>query len=188
MKRFAKVVLSLAVVLAALSVVIAMQPAEMRVERSLTINAPADKVFSYVNNLHKWNEWSPWARLDPDAAYAFSGVEEGVGAMMSWDGNFEVGKGSMTIIRSDPGEALQFQLAFEKPMRSTSVAEFTFKPMEDKTLVTWSMHGEKNFIAKAMGLIFNCEKMVGEQFNEGLENLDAVVNDASDTELQENAG
>lgn len=170
-----KIFLGLLIALAIFAVVAAMQPDEMQVTRTATINAPAEKIFEQVNNLRNWNAWSPWAKLDPNAKETFEGPEAGVGAVMRWAGNFDVGEGSMTITQSRPAELVQFKLDFVKPMQGTNMAEFAFKPVGNGTEVTWSMSGKKNFMAKAMSLIFNCEKMVGEQFEKGLANLKGLA-------------
>ena len=61
------VLIVLAATVIVLIVVVAMQPAEFRVTRSAAISAPAPAVFAQVNDLHKWDAWSPWAKLDPAA-------------------------------------------------------------------------------------------------------------------------
>lgn len=172
---FKIVLIGLAIAIGVFAIVAAMQPDEFRVSRSTTIAAAPTAIFPHVNDLHKWEAWSPWIKLDPNAKNSYEGPTEGVGAKMSWDGNMEVGKGSMTITKSQPNESVEFRLDFEKPIEGTDTAEFTFKPDGNQTVVTWSMYGPKNFIAKAMGLIFNCEKMVGEQFEKGLSSLKSIA-------------
>lgn len=81
----------------------------------------------------------------------------------------------MTILESRPNEFIQFNLEFLKPFKGSNTAEFAFKPEGNQTQVTWSMYGQNNFLAKAIGLIMNCEKMVGSQFDQGLANLKSVV-------------
>lgn len=151
------------------------QPDDFRITRTGTIAAPASAIFPHVNNLQNWNAWSPWAKLDPQAKNSFEGPDEGVGAKMSWAGNNKVGVGSMTITESRPDDFIQFKLEFQKPMQATNTAEFTFKPEGDQTIVTWGMSGTNNFMAKVMGLIMNCDKMVAGQFEKGLANLKGVV-------------
>jgi len=156
--------------------VAAMQSDDMRVARSATLSATPADVFAEINDLSKWNAWSPWARLDPNAKTTFEGPASGVGSKMSWDSdNGRVGAGSMTITESRPSEYIKIQLDFLKPMKGTSTAEFTLKPADNQTEVTWSMVGKRNFIGKAMGLIINCEKMVGGMFEQGLGNLKEIV-------------
>lgn len=169
------ILIGLAVVVVIFAAVVAMQPDDFSVTRSATMSAPPAAIFAQVNDLHKWEAWSPWAKLDPNAKSSYAGAPEGVGASMSWAGNMQVGEGTMTITKSQPSESIEFKLDFLKPMEGTNIAEFTFKPEGNQTNVTWTMSGKRNFIAKAMGLIFNCEKMVGEQFEKGLGNLKAIV-------------
>ncbi len=173
-----KILIALAavgVLVAAFMVVVAMQPSEFRVARSAIVFAPASDVFAQVNDFHKWQEWSPWAKLDPNAKSSFEGPAAGEGAIFEWSGNDKIGEGRMTLIESKPGELIRIKLDFVKPMEGTSIAQFAFKPQGDRTAVTWSMTGQNNFIAKAFCLFVNMDKMVGGDFEKGLENLRAVA-------------
>ena len=156
-------------------IVVAMQPPTFRISRSATMAAPAAAIFPHVNELKKWQPWSPWMKLDPNAKSTFEGPAGGKGAVMTWAGNNEVGEGKMTILESKPNELIRFRLDFYKPMAGTSEAEFTFKPEGAGTMVTWSMSGKNNFIAKAMCMIMNMDKMVGGPFEKGLASIKAVV-------------
>lgn len=169
------ILMSLAVIVVVFAVVIAMQPSEFRVARSATFSAAPAAVFAQVNDLHKWAAWSPWAKLDPDARETFEGPPAGTGAVLRWAGNNKVGEGSMTITESRPNELIRFKLEFLKPFAATNTAEFSFKPEGNLTVVTWSMAGHNNFIAKAVGLFINCEKMVGGQFEQGLTQMKLVA-------------
>jgi len=82
----------------------------------------------------------------------------------------------MTVTESRPDELVRFRLDFLRPFKATNTAEFTFKSQGGQTVVTWSMSGKCNFISKAMGLFLNCDKMVGSQFEKGLAQLNAAVN------------
>ena len=170
-----KILAVLAVIIVVLVIVVALQPADFRIARSTAMAAPPAAVFAQVNDLRKFQDWSPWAKLDPAAKTDFQGPPAGQGASFSWAGNMEVGEGTMTITESRPGELVRFQLDFRKPMAGTNTAEFTFKPEGNKTAVTWSMSGHNNFMAKAVGLVMNCDKMVGGQFEKGLADLKTIV-------------
>jgi hypothetical protein len=169
------ILILVAVAIVGLLVLAAMQPADFRITRTGAISAPASAVFPHVNNLHNWEAWSPWAKLDPNAKNSFEGSSSGTGAKMSWAGNNKVGVGSMTITESNPNDSITFKLDFLKPMKATNIAEFTFTPDGDQTTVTWSMSGNNNFMGKVMGLLMNCDKMVGGQFEQGLAALKSVV-------------
>lgn len=158
-----------------LAIVIALQPSAFRITRSSAFDAPPGAVFEQVNNFHNWNEWSPWARMDPNARYTFTGPEVGPGSSLAWSGNNQVGEGRMTITDSRPDERVVMKLEFLKPFTATHAAEFTFTPEGEQTRMTWSMSGENNFLGKAMSLVMNCEKMIGGQFEQGFANLRSIV-------------
>ncbi len=91
---------------------------------------------------------------------------------MSWAGNSEVGAGKMTLVESRPDELVKIKVDFTEPFEGTSGAQFDFKP--EGTNVTWSMNDDHNFLEKAMCLIMNGKKMVGEQMEQGLTKLKQV--------------
>jgi hypothetical protein len=171
----AKIFTVIAVIIVIFLVVAAFQPPNYRVERSVVISAPAALAFNQVNDLHKWQEMSPYAKMDPEAKNTYAGPAAGVGASMAWAGNSQVGVGKMTIIESRPNDVVKMRLDFEKPFQSTGFAEFTFNATGNQTTVTWSMTGKKIFITKAMGLIMSMDKMIGGQFEEGLASLKSIV-------------
>jgi hypothetical protein len=90
-----------------------------------------------------------------------------------------VGKGRMTITESRVPEIIQMKLEFMAPFTATNKGEFTFRPEGGTTVVTWSMKGRKNFLAKAMHLFFDMDKMVGGRFVKGLADLKAVAEAAA---------
>lgn len=153
---------------------VALQPAVGMVSRSVTIPAPPEAVFPHVNELKKWDAWSPWAKLDPNAKAVFEGPVTGVGSAMSWSGNSEIGEGKMTIVESDPNKRVKYRIDFVKPFANTSDADFQFEPDGSGTKVTWTMTGERPFFARAMCILFQADKMVGEMFEKGLANLSGV--------------
>lgn len=165
---FKKILLGFALIVAAILVLAAFQPATFRVERSITIAAPAAVPFAQVNEFAKWQPWSPWEKLDPAMKRSFSGPAAGVGASYGWEGNSEVGSGRMTIQESRPAELIRIKLEFIKPMAGVSDATFAFKPAGEQTTVTWTMSGENSYPAKIFCLFMNMDKMVGGQFEQGL--------------------
>lgn len=159
-----------AVVLAFIGYV-ALQPSTFSIERSAIVVAPVERVFGEVNDFHNWQQWSPWAKLDPDAKATFEGPASGEGAIFRWAGNEKVGEGSMTVLESRPNEHIKIRLDFVKPWAGTNATDFSFKPDGPRTIVTWTMSGEQGFLQKAICVFTNPDKMVGEQFEKGLANL-----------------
>ena len=81
----------------------------------------------------------------------------------------------MTITDTQPPQVVNMKLQFLKPMKATNTTKFSFTPDAQGTLVTWSMSGENGFMGKLFGVIVNCDKMVGGQFEQGLANLKALA-------------
>jgi len=174
-----KILVVIAVVIIAFLIVVALQPADFNVTRSTTITAPAKVVFAQVNDLHKWDAWSPWAKLDPAMKQTHEGASAGTGAVYSWTGNKQVGEGRMTITESRTNELIRIKLEFLKPFASINTTEFTFKPEGSQTTVNWSMRGTNNFMAKAFCIFMNMDKMVGGDFEKGLAQMKSVAEAAS---------
>ena len=170
-----KILIALVAIVVVLVVVIASRPSEFRVERTGTMAAPAPAVFAEVNDFRRWEAWSPYAKRDPGMKTSFEGPPAGVGAIYTWSGNHEVGEGRSTIIESRPNELVRIKLEFVRPFSGTSTADFTFRPEGDRTAVTWSLAGRNNFIAKAMGLVMNMDRMIGGDFETGLAQMKSVV-------------
>ena len=151
--------------------VVALRPAQFRIERSAKIAAPPAAVFAQVNDFHNWNAWSPWAKLDLAMKETYDGAAAGVGAKYAWNGNNKVGQGRMTIMESSPNSLIRTKLEFIKPFTCTNIGEFTFQPEGNQTAVTWAMTGTNNFMAKAFGLFMNMDNMIGGDFEKGLASL-----------------
>lgn len=170
-----KILIAIAAVIVIFLVIVALQPGQMSISRSLAMNAPATSVFAQVNDFHKWLAWSPYEGLDPALKRTYEGPADGVGAIYRWSGNDQVGEGSMTITESKPGEVIRIKLVFLKPMANECMAEFAFKTEGSTTTTSWTMTGHNNFMCKAVGLFMNMDKMVGGQFAEGLASLKTIV-------------
>ena len=176
-----KIVIGVVVVIGVFAVVVAMRSSDFRVERSAVGSAPAPVVFAQVNDLHNWDAWSPFAKLDPAAKQTFEGPRAGTGAAFAWAGNKQVGEGRMTITESRPNKLVRFRLDFLKPFAVTNTAEFTFTPQGNQTAVTWSMSGRQNFMAKAFCMFMSMDKMVGGEFEKGLAQMKTVAEAANKT-------
>jgi uncharacterized protein YndB with AHSA1/START domain len=169
------ILIGLAVIVVVFIIIVATRPADFRVTRSATVAAPAAVVFAQVNDLHKWEAWNPWGKLDPACKMTYEGPPAGTGAGYTWAGNNRIGEGRMTITESRPNELIRFNLEFRKPFKANNTAEFTFKSAGNQTTVSWSMAGKKNFMFKAVGLFMNSDKMVGGDFERGLADLKSVA-------------
>lgn len=169
------IVLIAAALIVAVLVYAASRPDSFRVERSVTIAAAADKIFPLINDLHQWEAWSPWEKIDPALTRSYSGAASGKGAAYAWTGNKEVGQGSMEIMESTPPSKVVLSLHFLKPFEARNTVEFVLLPQANGTLVTQAMYGPSPFMSKVMGLVFSMDKMVGTKYEEGLANLKALA-------------
>lgn len=169
-----KIGIGTVIVVGAAVVVILLQPSELYVHRAATMSAPPARVYEQVNDFHKWTAWSPWEKVDPNMTRTYSGTETGVGSVYAWSGNNEIGEGRMTIVESRP-DLVRIRLEFMRPFAATNTAEFRFVPEGDKTAVSWTMTGPQGFMGKAIGLVMNMDRMIGEQFDKGLSAMKSIV-------------
>jgi uncharacterized protein YndB with AHSA1/START domain len=175
---FKKILIAVLLLILAFVVVMALQPSTFSVARSTTIAAPVADVFPNVNDFHKWEVWSPWAKLDPDAKIGFEGPPEGTGTVMTWSGNDKVGEGKMTIVESEPDEHVNIKVDFVKPFEGSVNSAFGFRPDGGQTEVTWTMSSEHDFIGKSFCLVMNGTKMMAGDIDKGLAQLKSVVEGA----------
>ena len=171
------VLIIVVLVVAAFLVLLAFRPATFRVQRSVVIAAPAEKIYPYIADFHPngWGRWSPWEGIDPNLKRTYSGAESGLGAIYNWEGDNKVGSGRMEITRAAAPSRIDIQLDFYKPMKNSTVTEFTIDPAGEAQRVTWAMSGPVPYLARAFHLVFNMDKMIGGQFGQGLQTLKAQV-------------
>ena len=163
--------IAVVVVIIGLLVFAATRPDSFSVQRTATIHAPADKVFALVNDFHRWAEWSPWEKLDPEMKRTFGGPPAGPGSTYEWVGNSKVGAGRMEILTAAPAGKVDIKLDFIKPFEGHNVAEFTLTPKGENTEVLWVMHGPAPFVTKLMGVFVSMDSMIGKDFEAGLVNM-----------------
>jgi len=171
-KTIAIVVVSL---VAALLIFAATKPDTFRVERSISIEAPSEKIFAILNDFHLSQSWSPFEKKDPTMKRTFSGAASGKGAVYEFDGNKEVGKGRLTITDTAPPSKITIALDMVEPFEAHNTVEFTLGANGDSTKVTWAMHGPQSYMMKVLSFFIDCDKMVGKDFEAGLVKLKAIT-------------
>jgi uncharacterized protein YndB with AHSA1/START domain len=175
MSKLKKVGIGIAAFIGVLLIVVVTRPDTYHVERSTTISAPPSVVYAHVADFHKWDAWSPWAKLDPSMKVTYEGTQGTVGASYAWNGNDEVGSGKMTISAIEPNKRIAIDLQFLKPFESLAKNGFTFESTGKDTKVVWSMDGNNDFMSKFMSLFMSMEKMIGNDFEKGLADMKKVV-------------
>lgn len=178
MKTFRRISLIALAIIAVLCAYAASKPDSFRVERSIVINAPAEKIFPLMNDLQEFTRWSPYEGRDPEMKKTFSAVTAGRGAHYSWDGNKQVGAGRMEITQSIPLQQVIVQLDFSRPFEAHNVVAFGLTPIAGGTRTTWAMEGPMPFISKLMSIFLDFDQMVGKDFEDGLEKLKMLAEKA----------
>jgi hypothetical protein len=170
----ALVVVAIAIVL----ILAAMKPDTFQVQRSIAINAPPERIYPLLADFRAWGAWSPWEKKDPAMKRSFSGAESGVGARYAWDGDKNVGRGSMEIVEAAPSK-VALKLDFIAPFEAHNDAVFVLQPRGQGTAasthVTWTMTGPTPFLGKIIHVFMNMDRMVGGDFEAGLAAMKAAA-------------
>jgi uncharacterized protein YndB with AHSA1/START domain len=169
------VIVVVVVLIAGVLIFAATKPDTFRVQRAASIKAPPQKVFALINDFNRWGAWSPWEKKDPAMKRTFGAATSGKGAVYAWEGNKNVGQGSMEIAESVPPSKVTLKLDFVKPFEAHNIVQFTLEPKGDVTNVTWAMQGDTPYFAKIIHVFINMDSMVGKDFEAGLANLKAAA-------------
>ncbi|MBI2429549.1 MAG: SRPBCC family protein [Ignavibacteriales bacterium] len=164
----------LAAVIVIILIIASTKPDTFRVERTMSMKAPPEKISAAIANFHQWNSWSPFEKLDPQMKKTFSGAAEGVGAVYEWEGNSDAGAGRMEIVEASVSK-IKIKLDFLKPFEGHNTSEFILEPDGEITKVTWAMYGPNQYIGKVMSVFFSMDTMLGKEFETGLTSLKSNV-------------
>lgn len=174
-----KIILSMAAVcgllVGSVLVAAARKPDVFQVERTVRIEAPAEKIFPLINDMREWTKWSPFEKADPAMQRSYSGAESGKGSIYAWNGNNDIGEGRCEIAESDEPSHLRMNLDFIRPFEAHNIVDFTLKPVGDATEVTWAMHGPNPYFSKVFQVFCDMDKMCGGQFEDGLNALKGLT-------------
>ena len=143
-------------------------PSTYSAQRSMAINAPAEKVFPLIANQKEWKRWSVWNQRDPNMELSYSGPESAAGSKWAWKSKSE-GNGGMEWSAVEANKRVGYILTMEGMTPSTG--DLFVVPEGAGTKVTWTMKGDAgmNPMFRWFGLFM--DKMVGPDFDAGLKNL-----------------
>jgi uncharacterized protein YndB with AHSA1/START domain len=176
--KILKVILVVVLILVAIPLLLAVfVEREYSVEREVTIDRPVEVVFDYIKYLKNQNNYSKWAVIDPEMKTSFSGTDGSPGFVSAWESDDpEVGKGEQEILSITENERVDYELRFQEPFSSTSESWMTTSPMEENsTRVTWGFSGHMPYPTNFFLLVMDMEEMLGEDFEIGLANLKAIL-------------
>jgi len=174
-----------------------MAPKAMKINESITINAPAAVIFDQLKSLKNQDAWSPWKELDPQAKITFEGTDGTVGSKTSWEGNDKMGVGSQTITKIDEGKRVESSLDFEKPYKDHADVFLTMEPDGQGQKVNWGFESKMSFPGNIFAWLGGAEKSVSKDFKRGLEMLkvhtekigtQALSTPSASYEIKENPG
>ena len=165
----------LAALLAGFLGYVATREGKFRYERSGLIAAPPERVFPFASEFKKGGLWSPYEQKDPAMKKRFAGPEGAAGSIMEFEGNREVGSGKLELLEVVPNERVRIRLTMIKPFKAENLVEYRLVPEAAGTRFFWIMSGDGGFMGKLMTTLIDCEKMIGDQFSTGIENLKKVV-------------
>lgn len=144
---------------------------QYHIERSVTIEAPYALVYEQLRYFKHFEKWSPWNSLDPNMKSGISGTDGEKGAVYAWDGNGDVGKGTLTITGVQPNR-IDLQERVEDPWESTSPAFFTIEALNDTVVkVSWGFDMIIGFPWNGLAMFTDVDAGVGKDFDRGLNNL-----------------
>jgi hypothetical protein len=169
------VVIAVAALVAVPLLLASRKPDVFRVQRSLRIAAPPDRIFPWLQDFQRWQQWSPYEVKDPAMRRTHSGAASGPGAIYEWNGNKNVGSGRMEILQAAVPSRLLIDLQFITPFRNHCTATFTLAGDGNATTVTWEMQGPALFMSKLMQVFMDMDRMVGRDFEVGLASLEALA-------------
>jgi Polyketide cyclase / dehydrase and lipid transport len=144
-------------------------PGHITVARSVVINAPEPAIFPYLNDLHRFGDWSPWASRDPELAVTFSGPQQGKGARVQWTSNKpSVGAGSMDITESDPNRHIDLAVNFNG---LDGTGYYDVAPSGSGSKVTWGFGYDSGTspLKRWKGLLL--DRYVGAEYRDALAKL-----------------
>lgn len=150
------------------------QPDSFRVQRTTIIDAPPEKLIGILTDLRRGAEWSPYEKKDLAMKKTFSGPASGPGARLAWDGNSDVGAGTLTVADVTPSR-VTLDLEMTRPMKASNTVEYSFAPQGQSTTMTWALHGPMPLVSKVMCVFLNFDKMVGGDMERGLKDLKALA-------------
>ena len=170
-----KIVVVVAALIVAVLVFAAARPNSFRVQRSIVINAPADKIFGLINDLRAWESWQPDDGKDVTMKKTFIGPASGTGAAAEWDSQGRGGKGRLVISESVPLSKVAIKADFVRPFGAHNVNEFILQPDAGGTKVTWSRQASNLYAMKLIGVFFNIQREFEKHVDSGLSNLKSVA-------------
>lgn len=172
-----KILAGLALILGIFVVVAAIRPADYLIKRDIVINAKPEAIFPFLVSTKKADTWMPWKETDPQVQITYSGPEEGMGLISSWDSPGQMGTGKAEVVGVIANQSVKTKITYAKPMEMNQDSEFTLTPQGESTQMTWTVTGNQPFFARLICTVMfmNMDQYVGGMFEKGLNKLKLIV-------------
>lgn len=176
MRTFKRIILLLATLLIILLVWAAFISGDCKYEKSVSINAPVEKVWQNTNTLKAMDQWSPWNDLDPEMKKDWTGITGQPGEKVCWDSkNKNAGKGCQELEKVDEaGKRIDTKIKFLTPYESEANAYVIVVPEGNGSKATWGFTSQIPYPFTLMKLFMNMENAVGKDYQKGLSRLKAL--------------
>jgi uncharacterized protein YndB with AHSA1/START domain len=177
MKIVKKLLIGIAGIIALIMLVAAFVKKDFAVEREVVINKPRAEVYNYLKMLKNQDNWSVWAKMDPNMKKTYRGTDGTVGFVSAWEGNSDVGSGEQEIKAMQENTRIDYELRFIKPWESTSPVYMTLEDAAaGSTKLKWAISGKMTYPTNIMMLFMDMDAALGKDFADGLNNLKALLN------------
>lgn len=160
-------------IIAVIAIAIFVTPEKYKFEKSIVINAPAEKVYQNISSTKAFNQWNPWLKLDPNIKLDYSGTQGEIGDRYCWDSKVDdAGAGCQEIVELIPNQKQKTKMEFKRPFEDTSYSEVILTPEGNGTKVTWTLDSE---LERPMNLMrFFMDGMMDKSYGEGLVKLKEI--------------
>ena len=143
--------------------------------KSITINAPKEKVWKHISSLRALEEWNPWSKKDPNIKQRYEGEDGTVGSQYFWESDHKsVGHGRQEIKSIETRKQIENEIEFIKPRRGTSTGFIKMEGEDGNINGTWSFHSKMPRPFNLMKLVMNFDKLMDADFSRGLNDLQKI--------------
>lgn len=143
-------------------------------EKSISINAPVEKVWQNTNTLRGMDEWSPWNDLDPGMKKDWIGTAGQAGEKVCWESK-TAGNGCQEVIKIDAAKKrIDTEITFLTPYKSEAHAYVSVVPEGNGSKATWGFTSKIPYPFTVMKIFMDMEGVIGKDYEKGLSRLKEI--------------
>ena len=170
-----RLLIAVALLIAAPFVVALFVKKDFDVTRTVVIDRPRADVFAYTRLVKNQLAYATWFKQDPAMKTSFRGTDGAVGFVMAWESaNSNVGKGEQEIKRVVEPERIDVEIRFSAPFVATNPAETLFEAVDPgHTRVTNVYHGHMDYPGNL--LCSAVAEKIGQDMGQNLSTLKSIL-------------